>query len=199
MNSSIGHWLCVRNRSITGSIAAAMPTQSWETVEDLYRIWGFNYPKFFKMDLLSKWAWVVAERMLGTTDGKLYDGLDKNNVAAVLMTSEGCMDVDKRYRETINEIPSPALFVYTLPNIMLGEICIRHGFKGEQACVVSESFDTNELGFWVNDYLGNRGMEACLCGWVNVKDGEPDVCLYWITRNALITTPHVDMWKLYDR
>jgi len=195
LNTPIGKWLCIQHRSITGSMQHAMPTEPWETVEDLYRVWGCSYPKFFKMDLLSKWAWLAAEKLL-TADAVQYEGIDKNKIAVVLMTSEGCMEVDKRYRETITEIASPALFVYTLPNIMLGEVCIRHGFKGEQACLVDDVFDTDQMGFWVNDYLSNRDMEACLCGWVNVKDGEPDVCLYWITRKAFTTSGHVDMWKL---
>ena len=36
---------------------------------------------------------------------------------------------------------SPALFVYTLPNIVIGEICIRHHFKGENAFFVFKQFD----------------------------------------------------------
>ena len=126
------------------------------TPEMLYDAMKCAYPKFYKMDRLCKWAWVGAEGMF--SGNGLYDGLDKNKIALVLSTSHGCMEADKKYQSTI-AMPSPALFVYTLPNIMLGEICIRHGFKGEQLCTVSEQFDAEEMFFNVKGVL-DRGMDA---------------------------------------
>ena len=150
--------------------------------EVLYRRLQYSYPKFFKMDTLCKWAWLGAEALLCSAESSLYEGIDKNKIAVVLLTSHGCLDVDKKYSETLVTIPSPALFVYTLPNIMLGEICIRHGFKGEQACMVNDAFDSNELYFWVSDLVQKRGMDACLCGWVDTNAGEHDVCLFWVVK-----------------
>jgi hypothetical protein len=150
----------------------------------LYHRLQHNYPKFFKMDMLSKWAWLGAEYLLSSEQGSLYEGLDKSKVAVVLMTSQGCLDVDKKYQQSFATIASPALFVYTLPNIMLGEICIRHGFKGEQLCLVSDTFDTGELHFWVNDLLSNRGMNACLCGWVEGTANVNDVCMFWVEKGG---------------
>ena len=147
------------------------------TPEMLYDAMKCSYPKFYKMDKLCKWAWVAAEGLF--YEKNLYEGIDKNKIAIVLATSSGCIDVDKKYLSTI-AMPSPALFVYTLPNIMLGEICIRHGFKAEQECMVSEQLDANELFFSVKGLL-DRGMEACLCGWADVVDDKFDICLYWVT------------------
>ena len=152
--------------------------------QDLYRLMQCNYMKFFKMDPLCKWAWLGAEALLTDKGGNLYDGMDKNKIAVVLMTKHGCIDVDKKYLEGLDNIPSPALFVYTLPNIMLGEISIRHGFKGEQLCLVDEYFNTEELHFWVNDLLANRGMDACLCGWADVYGEQKDICFFWVTKRA---------------
>lgn len=150
--------------------------------QDVYRLLKYNYMKFFKMDLLCKWAWLGAEALLTDEGGALYEGIDKDKIAVVLMTSHGCIDVDKKYLAGMQNIASPALFVYTLPNIMLGEISIRHGFKGEQLCLVDEQFNTEELYFWVSDLLHNRGMEACLCGWANAYDEHTDICLFWVTK-----------------
>lgn len=155
--------------------------------QDLYRQLSYSYMKFFKMDLLCKWAWLGAEALLSDGEGHVYDGIDKSKVAVVLMTKNGCIDVDKKYLATISDIPSPALFVYTLPNIMLGEICIRHGFKGEQLCLVSNGFNAEELHFWVNDLLQNRGMEACICGFADAYDNNRDVCFFWISKQDGIT------------
>lgn len=147
--------------------------------EDLYRELGCNYLKFFKMDPLCKWAWLATELLVSHNGQVLYHGLDNNRVALVLQTTNGCLEVDKKYQETLATIPSPALFVYTLPNIMLGEICIRHGFKGEQACLVNEAFDSEELTTWVADLLERRGMEACLFGRVDATRNATDITLFW--------------------
>ena len=158
----------------------ALPDKQLFTVEDLYRSQKWSYPKFFKMDSLCKWAWVGAELLLD--GGLVYKDSDKNKIGIVLSTSQGCLEVDKRYFDTI-DVPSPALFVYTLPNIMLGEICIRHGFKGAQLCTVTEKFDVQEMQFAVESILHHQGMEACLCGWVNVSEHEHDIQLFWITKS----------------
>ena len=83
---------------------------------------------------------------------------------------------------------------------MLGEICIRHGFKGEQASSITNTFDSNELYFWVNDILENRGMEACLFGYVNAANNEQDISLYWVTKNraGLPLTP-ASIQELYNK
>lgn len=194
LSSAISHWVRISN---TKSIRNGKPLLTgddelvFEKPENLYRSRAFSYPKFFKMDLLSKWAWLGAECLFNENGGMLYEGLDKHKVAVVLSTAHGCLDIDKKYQNSILSIPSPALFVYTLSNIMLGEISIRHGFKGEQACLVNDGLDSEELHFWVNDLLENRGMEACLCGWVDAVDYQHDVSMFWVVKsnNGLIFSP----------
>jgi hypothetical protein len=154
------------------------------TPELVYDALGCAYPKFFKMDLLCKWAWLAAEYLLVTGRGPVYEGYPKEKTAVVLFTGAGCLEADKRYQETLATIPSPALFVYTLPNIMLGEISIRHGFKGEQLCMVQNGFDSSEQIFWVNDLLEHKEMDACLCGWVDVTADILDVCMFWVARSG---------------
>ncbi len=147
---------------------------------DLYRALGCGYPKFFKMDRLCKWAWLGAEALLREHDGTyLYDGFDKRNIAVVIATRDGCLEVDHRYAETMQTIPSPSLFVYTLPNIALGEICIRHGFTGEQLCQVQDAFDAEAILFWVRDLLIHRGTTHCLFGWANAVGEAHELTFFW--------------------
>ncbi len=146
--------------------------------EEFYREFKWNYPKFFKMDKPCKWAFAGSELLLSGIDVSKPD-----KVGVVLFTSHGCIDVDKRYLDTI-AMPSPALFVYTLPNIMLGEICIRHGFKGEQLCMVSEEYDADELFFSVDQLFKNKAPDACLCGWVDCWGDHHDVRLFWVTKDG---------------
>jgi len=177
---SIGHWLRIKDSKVLkdGVPLSAVSSQPAELYEQMH----FSYPKFFKMDTLSKWAWLGSELLLTSPGSTAYEGLDKNRIALVLATGHGCIDVDKKYNDTVSAIPSPALFVYTLPNIMLGEICIRHGFKGEQACMVQEAFDSSEIYFWVQGLFEKGDMDACLCGWADVANDSNDICLFWIER-----------------
>jgi len=181
---SINSWVHFNNTSAKkdGNVILQEAYPDVNEPQDLYRLLSYSYMKFFKMDLLCKWAWLGAEALLAEGDTKLYDGIDRKKTAVVLMTQHGCIDVDKKYLATMEDIPSPALFVYTLPNIMLGEICIRHGFKGEQLSMVSEGFDAEEMYFWVNDLLNNRGMDACLCGFADAYDNNKDICFFWVTK-----------------
>lgn len=184
LDLNIGHWLRIKDGSLSKDGQQIMSATSERTAEAAYTGLEYNYPKFFKMDLLCKWAWLAAETLLSAQDGHLYDDMDKNRIGLVLATAHGCIEVDKKYSETMMSHPSPALFVYTLPNIMLGEICIRHGLKGEQACLAEDAFNAGELHFWVNDLLANRGMQACLCGWVDVTADKEDISMYWVTASG---------------
>ncbi|HRP33422.1 MAG TPA: hypothetical protein PKV73_16110, partial [Agriterribacter sp.] len=66
----------------------------------------------------------------------------------------------------VKNIPSPAQFVYTLPNIVIGEVSIRHRCKGENAFFVSDRFDADFMQFYVQDLFNRKRVDACICGWV---------------------------------
>lgn len=195
----ISNWIHYKQESAVknGNSFLAEEYPSIKEPQDLYRLNACNYMKFFKMDVLCKWAWLGAETLLAGND--LLANVDKSKVAVVLMTSSGCIDVDKKYKATMANVPSPALFVYTLPNIMLGEICIRHGFKGEQLCLVSKEFDAEEISFWVNDLLNKRGMEACICGWVDAYSDKKDVAMFWVTKDGDETLTKESLNELYNK
>ena len=146
-------------------------------LSDIYRQTGVTYPKFFKMDMLSKVAFTAASMALPT-----IIEADKNNIAVVLSTTSGCLDVDKRFDESRAAIASPGLFVYTLPNIMLGEICIAYGFKGEQMCTITDEPDSDYMDFYVKDLLQNRGTEAVLCGHAEATPAGVSAALIWVTK-----------------
>jgi hypothetical protein len=145
-----------------------------------YAHFGFQYPKFYKMDPLSKLGWLAAELLLQSDfDAAEYEPED---VAVVLSNSNASLDTDYKYFSTIRDIPSPAVFVYTLPNIMIGEICIRHKFKGENAFFVSDVFDAEWLGGYVGDLLLRGNARACIGGWVDVLGDAYSAALYLVER-----------------
>jgi len=100
----------------------------------------------------------------------------------ILTNANASLDSDLKYMESVNDIPSPALFVYTLPNIMTGEICIRNNFKGEDAFFIFEKFDAAFIETYVNNLLNNGILEACICGWVDVLGDEYKAVLFLVEK-----------------
>ena len=137
------------------------------------------YPKFFKMDLLSRVAFLATELLKPD-----HAVVEKEKIAVVLSTHSGCLEADKKFEESRKTFASPALFVYTLPNIMLGEICIRNGFKGEQMCSIEERFNADWFLFYVSDLLKHREMDACLFGHVEALADKATADLFWVTKAA---------------
>jgi len=78
--------------------------------------------------------------------------------------------------------PSPSLFVYTLSNIVAGELCIRLGIKGENAFFVNRSFDGAQLSSYVDLLLKQKETEVCIAGWINVLRNDHDVLLYLVEK-----------------
>src|SRR5476651_1575018 len=131
----------------------------------IYQHFHFAYPKFYKMDNLSKLGWLAAELLLKDFDKTYYQ---PEQVGTVLMNANASLDMDLKYYDSIKDVPSPSLFVYTLPNIVAGEICIRHHFKGENAFFVMPDFDTASLKQQVDYLLDHNILQACICGWIDV-------------------------------
>jgi hypothetical protein len=143
-----------------------------KSLNQTYRLLGLDYLKFFKMDNLSKLATLAAESLLKGT--VLYEHTDKFDTAVVLANASSSIITDTNYQKTIatpeNYFPSPSLFVYTLPNIMIGEICIKHKIYGENIFFISQEFDADLLYFYVNDLFENTNTQHCLTGWVECND-----------------------------
>lgn len=142
-----------------------------------YKGLEFNYPKFHKMDNLSKLAFLAAEMLLKDQDN--------NGTALVLANKSSSLDTDFRYQESINSpenfFPSPAVFVYTLPNICVGEISIRHQMQTENAFFVLDEFDEKFLNDYSQQILQSGKAEKVLCGWVELYQESYKAFVYLLT------------------
>ncbi len=147
-----------------------------------YRNFELNYPKYHKMDNLSKLGWLATEVLL--KDSLPPGKYDAKVMGVVLANASSSLDTDIKYFETTKEMASPALFVYTLPNIVIGEICIRHHFKGENAFFIFEAFDAGFIEQYVSNLLNNNILQACICGWVELLDNEYKTVLFLIEKTA---------------
>ncbi len=150
-----------------------------EFIRLAYKNAGMSYPKFYKMDDLCKLALVATEYVL---EGKnLSEQHANEKIALVIQNASSTYDTDAAHQQSIDErenyFPSPAIFVYTLPNIMLGEICIRHKFLGENALLLTPSFDPERLQEYVTMLTATGKASSCICGWVEKHGHDYDAFL----------------------
>ena len=134
----------------------------------VYRHYNIDYPKFFKMDNLSKLGFLSAEILLQGTDIlKKYLG---EEIAIILENASSSLESDEKHQKSIRDrnkyFPSPSVFVYTLPNIMAGEIAIRHKVKGENTVFIFEQFEPEFIDHYVSDLFRNQRVNCCLSGWI---------------------------------
>lgn len=139
-----------------------------------------QYPKFHKMDPLSKLGWLATEVLL--KEQPLSSSPERTGL--VLANKSASLDTDLRYFDTVKDIASPALFVYTLPNIVMGEISIRHGFKGENAFFTADAFDAAFIAGYVKQLFAEEAVLACICGWVEVMGPVYDIFLYRVEQQG---------------
>ncbi|HEX7755700.1 MAG TPA: hypothetical protein VF421_10165 [Niabella sp.] len=137
-----------------------------------------DYPRFYKMDVLSKMGTIAADLLLKDRfDPAAYQ---PHEVGMVLSNRNASIEADAQYWQASLEYPSPALFVYTLPNIVIGEVSIRYHFKGENAFFVSDTFDAEWMHWYVTDLMNRNLLKACICGWIDVFEDQLDTCLFLI-------------------
>lgn len=108
----------------------------------VYRALIGDYPKFFKMDFMSKLAFVASEFLLRNLPSD-----EREFVAIAMFNSEGSLQTDRNHQLTIGHnsaecLASPATFVYTLPNIAAGEIAIRHKIMGPTCFFAVSNLDS---------------------------------------------------------
>lgn len=139
---------------------------STASITGLYREFAGNYPKFFKMDPLCRLGFVAAEILL-----RFLTPEEKENGAVMLFNRNGSLITDRNYQQTIadpeNYFPSPALFVYTLANIVTGEIAIRHKIYGETSMVVLPSPDAALMQRMAEDMFLTSSPAWVLTGWID--------------------------------
>ncbi|MCM1373041.1 MAG: hypothetical protein NC113_08870 [Bacteroides sp.] len=137
-------------------------------ITGLYRQFVGDYPKFFKMDHICKLGFLSAELLL-----KDFAPEEKEKAAVVLFNRSGSLDADRYYQTTIamdNYFPSPALFVYTLANIVTGEIAIRHKIYGETSFYIMNAQDETEMDNILAGTLLTSAPSFILTGWIEYED-----------------------------
>lgn len=182
---SVTSYLHLRNNQIILDGKLAFENKGLTTVDFLnsaYEHFQINYPKFFKMDNLCKTGFVAAELLM--RDNKSKESLQSEEIGIIISNANSSLDTDIKYEESIKTNPSPSLFVYTLPNILIGELSIRHKIKGESACFVFDIFDAEFQTDYINTLFETDKIKMCISGWADCYDGKGEAFFYLTEINS---------------
>ena len=145
---------------------------------ELYRTHVSDYPKFYKMDGLSKLGFLAAE-LLTAAEAKVQatetepQPVETEQRAVILFNHSSSIDTDQQYLASIRPedyFPSPSLFVYTLPNIVTGEIAIRHHLHGETSFYNLASRQEPLISQIQQAALADTATRSLITGWIDYED-----------------------------
>lgn len=140
-----------------------------------------NYPKFYKMDILSQLGFVASELLLMAEGKERFVACDDRAIILFGRNSSICADID--YQETISNVeeffPSPSLFVYTLPNIVTGEIALRNKYHGETSYMLVDNIMLAEEQIEIILQTSVH-LKSALCGWIDAKSDDDFEAKIWI-------------------
>jgi hypothetical protein len=151
---------------------------------DIYTKFSIDYPKFHKMDNLSKLGFISVELLLsGNNLNHKYGG---EEIGVIFMNAASSLDTDRRHQDTLSDrehyFPSPSVFVYTLPNVVIGEISIRHKFYGEGNFLISEKFNPDFLTVYIEELFNSNAIQCCIAGWVEFDGAEFESLVFLIEK-----------------
>ncbi len=178
----IQSYCVIRGRSIRvngKSLSTMLPSAPLgDFLRSAYRLLDIDYPKFYKMDGLCKAIFIAAELMARES------GPYESNTALVFSNRSSSYLSDSRHAigifDTTNPVASPATFVYTLPNIAMGELSIRHQLQSENVFFIFDSYLPEFLVPYTDAVLDNERTRSVLCGWTEITEQTCDLMLYHI-------------------
>ena len=130
-----------------------------------------DYPRFYKMDGLARLGFVASELILAQEGQKRF--VNNERRAVVFFNKYGTAHADMEYLKTISDednfYPSPSEFVYTLPNIVNGEISIRNEYCGETCFYILPEKDERRMNEILQTSFLDNKIDSILTGWIEYK------------------------------
>lgn len=156
-----------------------------EFAKEAYKNFEISYPKFFKMDSLSKIAFLASELILKENINPQIE----NDIALLFANKSSSLDTDFKYQESISDkneyFPSPAVFVYTLANICMGEISIKNQLKSENCFFIFDTYNSHFMANYANILLKTEKSEKVLCAWTELYKEDYEVFMYLVSNENL--------------
>ena len=178
-----------KSASVNGNEVAVMEADG-RFLANLYRTLKIDYPKFFKMDNLSKLGFLASELIFKDDETRF---VSREDLAVICFNRSSSLDADVMYQNTIqqadNYFPSPSVFVYTLPNIVTAEIAIRNKLYGETSFYVSEQPNAEQIFGTVKNAFQDKTTRSALVAWVEYFEKKSEVFMMLVEADKFSEIP----------
>lgn len=163
-----------------------LSSEDGKSLTDIYKQEIGDYPKFYKMDILTRLAFVASE-MLKKESPALWGSLARSS-PVILFNHSSSLVADLQFLRTISDpedfFPSPSVFTYTLPNITTGEIAIRHHLCGETSFCILPEKDETLMHRILEASLNLAGAKSAISGWIDAESETSYECELSIYQTA---------------
>lgn len=153
-----------------------------EMLTEVYKTKIGDYPKFYKMDMLSRLAFVASELLIESEGQRTLNSnpstLDSSR-AVILFNHSSSIIADRQYVKSIKKddfFPSPAAFVYTLPNITTGEIALRNGYHGETSFYLLAERNEKLIQMVIKSTFIDHDIKSVIGGWIDCPSEDEFEC-----------------------
>jgi 3-oxoacyl-[acyl-carrier-protein] synthase-1 len=153
-----------------------------EMLTEVYKTKIGDYPKFYKMDMLSRLAFVASELLIESEGQRTLNSnpstLDSSR-AVILFNHSSSIIADRQYVKSIKKddfFPSPAAFVYTLPNITTGEIALRNGYHGETSFYLLAERNEKLMQMVIKSTFIDHDIKSVIGGWIDCPSEDEFEC-----------------------
>ena len=139
---------------------AALLTEIYKTCLD-------DNPKFYKMDLFSRVAYLASALLL-------REEKEVEEMPFILFNRSSSVLADRHHLRSCNGpegfFPSPSVFVYTLPNVVMGDLAVHYGLKGETTLLILPEKDEALMERITGSVFTQTGARMMLTGWADAAD-----------------------------
>ena len=154
-----GLWVNGERRSLRQE-GAALLTEIYKTCLD-------DNPKFYKMDLFSRVAYLASAMLL-------REEKEVEEMPFILFNRSSSVLADRHHLRSCNGpegfFPSPSVFVYTLPNVVMGDLAVHYGLKGETTLLILPEKDEALMERITGSVFTQTGARMMLTGWADAAD-----------------------------
>ncbi len=173
-DTKVTHTVCLTERdAVVDGERIKTEGTGMDMLKGLYRTRVGDYPKFHKMDSLCKLGFIAAELLL-EAEAKAKDVArftPREDRAMVFVGRSASACADREFSQTITPedyYPSPSAFIYTLPNVLAGEIAIRNHYHGETIYLAQDSpAGVRQL---MEQAFSDPATHSVIGGWVEIDN-----------------------------
>ena len=125
--------------------------------------------RFYKMDTFSKLVYVTAALLV-------KDELPPHNpedVSMLVFNKTSSILADRQHLATFRNsdgfYPSPSVFINTLPNVVMGELAVQYGIKGETSFIILPERDDVLIRDITDSVISDSPTRYIITGWADAS------------------------------